>query len=515
MKLLHQSSPTLWSVCLAVALSGCAGISHKPQSGVAPAIDETRHIAVFFDGTANDEGSDTNVKKLHSLVTLQGRADIATLYIEGVGTGPDLSGAAAGSGINRRVQIAYEFIRNHYRHKAPGTKDGAVDDKRDKIYIFGFSRGAFSARILTSMLYNAGIPVVQDATKCRLTSAEFAEVVHEAVAPQSAHVDRIEEPTRRQRTQEELSGFNTDPVKLSAANDCFSVPSPPVDVEVLGLWDTVEALGFPNWASRVAHKLSIHRHTENIDVPNVRYGDTLCNVRHAFHAVSIDDNRAWIFTPLLLTRRHLFDACSADKGTHKPPMLDGDRIIMNRLQEVWFAGAHSDVGGGYGESALSGVSLNWMIKALDSVAGRVDMGILPAGARVREDPLGSSHNPSTGFFDLTYHAIHRDMYRYMQHDDERGRPRDEFKGRLCVHGSVFDRRSRVPRQPFENPQLDLKLSDLQLSQEAQLSKTRIDPTLRWTWHVQQAQGPLVDPKSLTVDRYPSCQNMTSLERTAP
>ncbi len=498
----YRFASRLWNLCLALALAGCAGISHKPQSGVAPPIESARHIAIFFDGTANDEGSDTNVKKLHSLVTLQDRPDIASLYIQGVGIGTDLSGAAAGSGINRRVQIAYEFIHNHYRHKASG--------ERDKIYIFGFSRGAYSARILTSLLYNAGLPQPEDRAKCRLTSDELAEVVHEAVAPQSAHVDRIVETQRRQRSQNELHLFNTDPVKLPAARGCFRLPSQAVDVEVLGLWDTVEALGVPNWPSRIAHKLAIEQHIENIDVRNVRYGDKLCNVHHAFHAASIDDNRAWIFTPLLLTRKHQFDACEKVDDKPQSPMLDKKtgQIIQNRLQEVWFAGAHSDVGGGYGDSALSGVSLNWMIRALNHAAGGVANGILPPGAKVREDPFGTSHDPSTGFFDVTYHAMYRNLYRYMEPEpkpvgtEAKPAPEGVFKGHVCVHRSVFERRARVARQPFDNPQLDLLHSGV-----AWLSPVRIDSTPRWMWPVQHPKDPSAGQASLAVDQYPTCQNI--------
>jgi uncharacterized protein (DUF2235 family) len=480
--------------------AGCSTISHKVSLSGVTNIEEVRHIAIFFDGTANDEGSDTNVKRLHSLVTLQKRSDIATLYIQGVGTNFDAVGAATGSGINKRVQIAYEFIQNNYRTKPAGVKP-------DKLYIFGFSRGAYSARILASLLFHAGLPYSGDRENCHMTSFEVAETVHTAVAPPEAVYGAVDEKKRRQIAQEWLANVNVDPKKLPAAHGCFNMPSPPVEVDVLGLWDTVEALGFADWPSRIEDKAGFHQHLENVDVPNARYGDKLCNIRHAFHAVSIDDNRAWIFTPLLLTRPHQFIGCQPRDGKPYAPMLTADgNIIPGRLKEVWFAGAHSDLGGGYGNSALSGVSLNWMIKQLGVESKDETTHLLPEGAGVREDPFGSSHNPSTGFFNLTYHNIHRDLYRYALGLQSpigtmpiEPSPVDIYKGTICVHRSVFERRTRLPPQPYETSQLRLKDKGL-----AHLKLQPIDPKLPWTWYVEDDVLP---SEQLLVQRYPKCTNM--------
>lgn len=519
----------LLALCCAVLLPGCSSISHKPQPGTGGGAQGASFIAIFFDGTHNDEASDTNVKKLHSLVALQDRPDIASLYIEGVGTGSDATGAATGAGINRRVQMAYEFILNHYRYKQAAT------DEPSRIYIFGFSRGAYAARILTSMLYHAGLPPPGRRPDCQLTTAELAEAIHEAFAPQSAHVDPIYEPGRRTYARMRLEAFHkSNSGSRLLTRGCF--PEAPrqenVTVEVLGLWDTVEAMGFANWPSRIAHKLGIAQHRENIDARNIRYGDKLCNVRHAFHAVSIDDNRAWIFTPLLLTRRHMFDGCAAAdmEGKDSPPanpMLQDGKIIKGRLQEVWFSGAHADVGGGYGDSALSGVSLNWMIERLNDVAEHdPNKGILPPGARVREDVFGTSHDPSTGFFDLTYHFIHRDLVRYMDKALDEGTPgipnreaegwpasspADIFKGRLCVHPSVFKRRRSIPLQPFENAQLSLKRAGV-----VALGVGPIDPPLRWCRYVEPTM-PVVPPTGvmIQVDKYPKCAGIEFAGEEAP
>ena len=192
----RKTIQTLLLLCFSLILSGCGHIGYKPRGFDIPPVKIStenanpsgytpRKIVIFFDGTANDEGSDTNVKRLHSLITLQDRKDIASLYILGVGTNLDPIGLVTGSGINARVRLAYEFILNHY---TPKTRDMEADE----IYIFGFSRGAFAARILTTMLNYAGIVnEARDQTALRkYTPKELSELVHAATFPGFGEVVR-------------------------------------------------------------------------------------------------------------------------------------------------------------------------------------------------------------------------------------------------------------------------------------------------------------------------------------
>ena len=408
---ISSSLRLLGSGLLAFAIVGCSTITHKQTVGT-PEDKVPQHIAIFFDGTHNDEVSDTNIKRLHSLVSLQGRADLTTLYIEGVGTRADIAGMATGYGLGERVRIAYGFLLKHHR---PG----------DKVYLFGFSRGAYAARVLNSLLYHAGLPAKPD----NRTHVDVAQEVYELVKVESDYPAQYE-PLRRQRVQEDLLTR-----KLG--------PAPAVEVQVLGLWDTVEALGAPNWLSRISHKAQIQQHLADVDNANSRYGDKLCNVHYAFHAMSIDDNREWIFTPQLLTRRHLVAGCSP---AERPPILDErGNVRPGRLREVWFAGAHSDVGGGYADARMSGVSLNWMLEAMHNV----EVDLVPTGTKVPEDRFGTSHNPEAGAFSAIYHSINRDLVAYVRSDAS-------LVNRLCVHPSVFERRQFVPVRSHENSQLQLR-----------------------------------------------------------
>jgi hypothetical protein len=442
-------------------LSSCTtNISYKQ---LRTSVSSPKYIAVFFDGTSNNEKSDTNIKRLHSLVSLQQRTDIASIYIEGVGTETDVIGMGTGFGIGPRVRIAYEFLLNNYN---PG----------DKIYIFGFSRGAFSARILTSMLYHAGLPRLEGHD-----SHEAADMVFDAVK------ESIPREQERERKQRVATALHLAPEHLT-----------PVSVDVLGLWDTVAALGAPSWPSRLMHKAGLRAHPVDIDIPNDRYGDQLCNVRQVYHALSIDDDREWIFTPLLMQRKMLLENCASRDDDH---LLDAHgNIRPGRLQEVWFSGAHSDVGGGYADSLLSGVSLNWMIDRLNK---RSDLPhpILPAYAHVSEDPFGSSHDPESGSIGLLYHKMSRNIAAYLLNSDEE---RKEFAGTMCVHESVLQRRRALTLQASENHLLSLQ----------KVGMTCLEPTGEMSNppRLRQSANAAACPRErqLEIKIWPRCNNMEGM-----
>lgn len=348
-------------------LTGCA-VAPKTLVQLQPH-DAPRKIAIFFDGTANDVESNTNIKKLHSLITLQKRSEIVAIYIEGVGTDLNLIGMGTGWGIGMRIRKAYRFLLENYR-------------SGDEIYIFGFSRGAYSARILASLLHYAGIPNGAHQPQ------EMADFIFDAFKGNK------DGKTRREDINRVLSSKKIP-------------PSLPVQVAVLALWDTVEALGLPDFK-------------ENVDIPNGRYGDQLCNVVRAYHAVSIDDDRARIFTPILLTRSHLLDDCDKE-------IEDVANYINKTVDEVWFSGAHGDVGGVYSDSLLSGVSLNWMIGKLKGTR------LLPNDASAPENLFGKSHDPEKG---LVGGLLYKKLSRNLRHYAECG---VYNKNKLKLHRSVIQR----------------------------------------------------------------------------
>lgn len=379
----------IWSfvICFSfiVMLGACAAVPSQLKSTESG----PRKIAVFFDGTANDPSSDTNVRKLHSIVSLQSNPAIATFYIEGVGAQGKAIGMGMGWGFGDRVRKAYSFLQEEYR-------------ENDEIYIFGFSRGAYSARALAALLYYAGIPKPSNDLRLsdlRQINEERSAVIYDAY--------KGDQTGRRERIQ-----------KVFHQNPIGDRDPTPVHIKVLGIWDTVEALGLPDY-------------TEEFESPNYRYGDQLCNVEKAYHAVSIDDDRARIFTPILLTWPHLLEDCQMHGINQFPDTRAKVNHLNTVVEEVYFAGAHADVGGGYPDSLLSGVSLNWMIRGLS------ETGLLPShsAVQVREDAFGPSHDPEHGFFwGLLYHRQSRDLVKHLTNGEYLYNG-----GRLKIHKSALDR----------------------------------------------------------------------------
>lgn len=362
------------ALALSLLLTGCAWMRLPREEAVAPLapVSGPRKIAIFFDGTANDQRSGTNVSELFKLATApDNRTWIYAYYIEGVGAKGKPVGMATAWGLGVRVRKAYGYLTRHYR---PG----------DEIYLFGFSRGAYSARILAAMLHHVGLPTPESGA---------GEPLSEDV------VDRLYEAFKCSTWRSNESCTRYDRVSAVARTlKETDVSVAQTRVRFLGLWDTVEALGWPDFE-------------ENVDLPNSRYGDQLCNVDHAVHAVALDDNRARIFTPILLTRRHLVSEC---------PGVDLQAAISNSspgtasqpsVEEAYFAGAHADVGGGYDDARgqLDGVSLAWMITHVLEAG----VPIVSHAHRVAQQPFAPVHDAEGEFpWNVLYRRQYRDIDAY-------------------------------------------------------------------------------------------------------
>lgn len=328
--------------------------------------DSSKKLAIFIDGTASNESSHTNISKLYNLTTLQNNSDISALYLRGVGNGADLLGIITGSGIKKEVCNGYLYLTEHYNHS-----------RKDEIFLFGFSRGAYAARVLAGLIYVAGIVDVNDIPKNK--RLKFIKKIFDA----HKKGENLEE--RRKN--------------VFAITKQHIIPEN-YKIEFMGLWDTVEALGIP-------------KYKEEYYNPNNDYFDQLCNVKKAVHVLSLNDNRSTMFTPVLLTQERLTLTCSNIKPED----------VAN---EVWFFGAHSDVGGGAKNTNISGVSLNWMIQQLS------DYKLLPNDSAVYENPFDKTNNPSKGFTRMFYPRSSRKLSFLVSKNGYK-------KEKLNIHYSVLDR----------------------------------------------------------------------------
>ena len=193
-----------------------------------------------------------------------------------------------GRGMNRQIRRAYGFLASHYR---PG----------DRIYLFGYSRGAYAVRSLAGVIDRVGLIRAGQATERNVTLAYR----HYQTAPDA--------PAAR----------------AFAAAFCHDE----VHIEMVGVWDTVKALGL---RLPLLWKLTEARHA--FHTPHLGR-----SVRHGFHALALNETRA-AFAPVLWT---------------SPPDWTGN------VEQVWFRGAHGDIGGqlgGFGAARpLSNIPLVWML----------------------------------------------------------------------------------------------------------------------------------------------------------
>jgi len=253
-----------------------------------------------MDGTWNsNDKSDkvTNIIKLLRAipaVDAQGVSQV-TYYGRGVGTGKGekLRGGFSGSGLDNNIIDGYRFLGNNYH---PG----------DEIYLFGFSRGAYTARSLGGLINLAGI------LHPTCLGGVLDEVVKIYRSDQSDKQTAIKKLDGLQRHEQ-------------------------VRIKCIGVWDTVGSLGIPgDWAKQLSFASRWYFH-------DVHLGP---HVDVALHALAIDEKRG-AFPPTLWER-----------PKNQAPRPD------QTVEQVWFAGVHSNIGGSYSDDRLSDITLDWMIKRL-------------------------------------------------------------------------------------------------------------------------------------------------------
>ncbi|MEH6648557.1 MAG: DUF2235 domain-containing protein [Motiliproteus sp.] len=253
-------------------------------------------LIICCDGTWNapdheDEGvpAPSNVYKLFCALDTSQDHQQLTRYQSGIGTGGLLDkamGGAVGYGLSQDIRDCYQWLANKYR---PG----------DAVYLFGFSRGAYTARSLAGMIGRFGI--------VKLAPRQDWEQL----------VKKIYRDGYRNRAPTESLGaeFHPDSDK----------------VHFVGVWDTVGALGIPDDKAL----LNIFDNPIAYSFHDTQLGN---NIAIARHAVALDEKRG-SFTPTLWDTQN----------------YSGD------VQQLWFPGVHCDVGGGYKEHGLSDGALQWLI----------------------------------------------------------------------------------------------------------------------------------------------------------
>jgi len=268
-----------------------------------------KRLVLCCDGTWNEASNyPTNVVKIATAIKLFDQKGITQVvyYQPGLGTEwyDRIPGGALGWGIDYNIKMAYQFLCFNYN---PG----------DEIYLFGFSRGAYTVRSLVGMIYNCGL-----------------------LAPK--HIGQLEAAYDLYRRRDKESRPGASEAETFRAKYAVSDNNDDqIPITLLGCWDTVGSLGVPN----VVPFLPFNELTNK----EYRFHDTKLNrkVQNALHAVAVDE------------RRKLFDVTSMDPSPNNP---------IQRVHQVWFPGGHGCVGGGTSlHSKLSDSALLWMTSMVNSL----------------------------------------------------------------------------------------------------------------------------------------------------
>lgn len=294
-----------------------------------------KNIIICSDGTGNaaNKGRGTNVFKLFEAIDLTDLSDATgqiAIYDDGVGTQKlklaRMLGGAFGWGLTRNIRQLYEQLAYVYR---PG----------DNIFIFGFSRGAFTARSLAGFIADCGILNVKP-----LNNAQVRAHVKDAYFAYRQKYRAWLSPLWnalmfwRWRSERDREAWR----KKFAVDDAAKLPNG-CRIQFVGVWDTVAAVGLP-FAEAAAF------------LNKVIYGFKFRNqtlsqqVYRACHAIALDEERHTFYP-------ELWDETKDDKK-------------KTRIEQLWFPGVHSNVGGGYPKQGMSLVALEWMMsKAADRDSG--------------------------------------------------------------------------------------------------------------------------------------------------
>jgi uncharacterized protein (DUF2235 family) len=258
------------------------------------------------DGTWNRPGQldngktvRTNVQKIFEAIEKKDKAGVYQLKYYGAGVGSSggwlqrIIDGATGSGLDRNIISAYQFLVWNYE---PG----------DQIWLFGFSRGAYTARSLAGLIRNCGIL-------------------------KNNNLQLIQEAYTLYRDRTPGSRPDSDKAKAFVEQNSYTVPR----IHCIGVWDTVGSLGIPLSGFRLWNK------------ERYAFHDTTLSsiVDHAYHALAVDETRV-NFVPTIWNQ-------SENVKQYNPGQV---------LEQRWFPGVHSNVGGGYPDEQLSDLALRWMIE---------------------------------------------------------------------------------------------------------------------------------------------------------
>jgi uncharacterized protein (DUF2235 family) len=336
-----------------------------------------KRLAIFLDGTWNTLNNNTNVWRLKSLTAETNEQRV--YYSQGVGTrrGEIARGGITGYGIDAEIIDAYTWVIQNF-------------NEGDEIFIFGFSRGAYTARSLSGLICKCGV--------LRLGAPLSIEQLYERYRLYSA-------PTIRTLLAKPL------PETASIEEQWLVKYSQPTTIKFIGVWDTVGSLGIPIGSTAA-------------NVQRYRFLDTHLRLDNlnAFHALALDEHRR-NFEPTFWTRtvKH------REAGAAERP--------IDKVEQRWFVGAHANVGGGYPSDPLAQLPLKWLMEKAGS-AGLAFRDQVVVDTAQTLPPIADSYRQ---FANGLYRFFFRPFYRPVGSVPEVGTQATTSRINETIDGAVFDR----------------------------------------------------------------------------
>jgi len=280
-----------------------------------------KRIVLCFDGTWNtltnpDEA--TNVVRVGQALKPVASDGVQQIvyYNSGVGSGgfvDQFLGGVFGAGLKSNVKRGLTFLSFNY------NTGETPDDPPDEIYIFGFSRGAYTARALAGVIGAiGGIPKV----------SSFGEV---------------EQFWTHYKQSKESRKEHDDTI----TQKLYPLPKSGKLIKCVAVWDTVGSYGVPAGAGLTGLARTLTSWTRNF-----RDNEIGKRIEYGYHAMAIDERRRAFPATAWVPR-------TREAGAAPDPELDA--LPEPEVEQVWFAGAHANVGGGYAQTGLSDQALLWMM----------------------------------------------------------------------------------------------------------------------------------------------------------
>lgn len=352
------------------------------QDAFSGSSDQKKRLAIFLDGTWNAVNSNTNVWRMRALCAPKDATGTPQLIYYEVGVNGFLGGVF-GKGLDENIRLAYEWLVENY-------------NEGDEIYIFGFSRGAYTARSLAGLIAKLG--VLKPGSPI-------------GIAQLYDRYKRGDEETIWRLADMQSSGNLQN---ITTEERWLLKYSQRADVKMVGVWDTVGSLGLKAFSIE-----GISRSTFDFLETGLRI-----HILSGYHALAIDEHRG-DFAPTLWSVRHPKDPKA---------VIAAPRNISN-VEQRWFVGAHANVGGGYATDLLPQAPLQWIMKKAQS-QGLAFRNEVDLDGDALSAPLADSYKE---FAYGLYSKIARPLYRTIGAEPDVQDNGTHVNVNESIDKSVFDR----------------------------------------------------------------------------